>query len=150
MSVTTIINYKILHFTNTVSIYHIVGNFHWVQFSQMINLYYFAGLIFSDALTQSQYRIAGNFRGVVFADDHQTVTIKPTKKLDCTVHNGCECSCPRNLNLRNSKDQPSAKIEPGENFPLYGMFCTAELISQTEFSQTGNHPRKPQKLEKFT
>ena len=28
--------------------------------------------------------------------------------------------CLRKLNLQNGKDRPSVKIEPRENFPLYG------------------------------
>ena len=57
---------------------------------------------------------------VVFADDHPSMKIKPTKKLNCTIHNGRECLRPQKLNLWNSKDRPSTKIEPRENFPLYG------------------------------
>ena len=31
-------------------------------------------------------------------------------KLNCTIHNGCECTHPGKLNPRNGKDQPSAML----------------------------------------
>ena len=54
-------------------------------------------------------------------DDHlpNHENLSPSNNLDCTLHNGYECTCLRKLNLRNGKDQQSAKIEPHEDFPLY-------------------------------
>ena len=49
-------------------------------------------------------------RGPIFADDRLIVKIKRAKKLDCTVHNGRECTRPRKLNLRKAKDRSSTKI----------------------------------------
>ena len=39
----------------SVHIYRIAGNFHGVQFSQMVNLDNFTGLIFTDASTHAHY-----------------------------------------------------------------------------------------------
>ena len=36
-------------------VYHTVGNFCGVQFLQMVDLYHFAGLIFTDARTHTHY-----------------------------------------------------------------------------------------------
>ena len=62
---------------------------------------------------------SGKFlRGPVFADHR--LKLNSQNKFDYTVHNGWECVHPQKLNLRNSRDQPSAKIELCKNFPLYG------------------------------
>ena len=46
----------IAHTKLTVSVqYCKVGNFHRVQFSRMVDLYHFVGLIFADACTHSHY-----------------------------------------------------------------------------------------------
>ena len=51
------------------SIYYIVGKFLGVQFSQMVDLYHFAGLILADAHTHAHYVLYNldYFNGVIFA-----------------------------------------------------------------------------------
>ena len=67
------------------------GNFCGVQFSQMVDLHYFTGLIFADALiyTHCVLYIRAYFAGLIFVV--------------------------RRLSVK------TAKIGPHENFPLYGM-----------------------------
>ena len=48
--------------------YRIAENFCGVQFSQMVNLYHFAGLIFTDACTHAHYVLYNPtyFTGLIF------------------------------------------------------------------------------------
>ena len=71
--------------------YRIAGNFRGVQFSWMVNVYYFMGLIFVDGCTHAHYVLYNQayFMGLIF-----------------TV---CRLSV------------KTAKIGPLENFPLYGI-----------------------------
>ena len=48
--------------------YCIAGNFHGVQFSRMVDLYYFAGLIFADSRTHIYYVLYNPtyFTGLIF------------------------------------------------------------------------------------
>ena len=48
--------------------YPIVRKFHRVQFSQMVNLYHFAGLIFTDVHTHAHYVLCSPtyFTGLIF------------------------------------------------------------------------------------
>ncbi len=62
------------------------------------------------------------------------MVLDPQSKYDCALYNGHDCTSPRKLNRENFEDWPSAKIEPHENFPLYGIelvkivicYCTNE------------------------
>ena len=79
------------------------------------------------------YGITGNFQGVQFSQFSrmfaQPRKLNPRNKLDCTVHNECEYTHPQKLDPQNCKDQPSTKIEPHKNFPLYGsMYIIYSLV----------------------
>ena len=50
------------------------------------------------------------------------------------VHNGCECTCLQNLNQRNGKDQPSAKIEPHKFSHYYSNYFLAGCRILGEYS----------------
>ena len=73
--------------------YRIVGNFHGVQFSWMVNLYYFAGLIFTDASTHIHCVLYSQaiFMGLIFAvrrSSTKTMKLYPLK-ISCymVLHN---------------------------------------------------------------
>ena len=99
MYVQSVLTYMYIKLTGTY--YHIAGNFRGAQFSRMLDLYYFAGLIFADSSTHVHYvlyTIELFFIGLIF-----TVRQSPTK----IVKNG-----------------------PLENFLLYGNSVTI-LLSTT-------------------
>ena len=61
--------------------YRIVGNFHGIQFSRMVNLCNFAGLIFADACTHAHYVLYNRpyFVGLIFAVRQSSTKIGPLK-----------------------------------------------------------------------
>ena len=62
--------------------YRRAGNFHGVQFSQMVNLYYFTDLIFTDVRTHAHYVLYSRayFAGLIFAVRQSAMKIGPLKK----------------------------------------------------------------------
>ena len=62
--------------------YRIAGNFHRVQFSRMINLYHFAGLIFADVRTHNHFVLYNQayFMVLIFTIRRSSVkTVTPRK-----------------------------------------------------------------------
>jgi hypothetical protein len=51
-------------------------------------------------------------------------------------YNGHDGAFPRKLNRKNFADWPSVKIEPHENFPLYGIPFTVIIAVGSSFSLT--------------